>query len=1167
MRRLALIFVLGLAAAAAAGYLLAPRLLEDALRSWAQRAGYDHVALDIISVNPILGRATVDDLELGAHGVVLVRAQRVDADLSVRALLEGALRIELVALLGARLAVRADDAGITAGGIALGARGGGVLAIDRLVVRDGALDLATPAVTTALHVNELEISEGRHIVADTISARDLRLGIVRDGPRSWRLDSAVTEAMPPSSAQTPVRQTPVRGLLPAGVSLKIARLQLSGESIIDYRDTFLSVPLADTLYIDEAYVADIDTQAPDRAVSFLLREHGEDGARSTWRGEAYPFRAVPELTLTGELESFQLKLLSQILEQAAAVTVTAGRVDGRIALHLLGDALDGTLALHARGLALQAQGEPVLEVGEASATLSLSELSRGELRVASARLAGGRVEVQHLDDGSLRVAGLPLHAGAGRQTATGAVRVAIDDLELSDAEVHYEAPRTSAVFRVNAARLREGRHLVVDTVGFHDVQLRIERTDVMSWLLGATGEGVHGTIGDDAGPGAAAPPPGEPAAAPGDLTIAIARVEITGESFVEYKDTVVGVPIINRYNIEEAYLTDIDTQHPERPVTLFLRERGPSGPRSTWRGEMFPFKEPFDLTLAAEIGSIELKPLSALAERAWGVEVASGSASGALDLRVIGEELSGSYHVRTKGLQLVTDGEQVLSVGDATLDVSLAELLRGQLRLTSARLEGGWIKAEQSADGTLTLAGLVLERGADSASSAGQQLYSIGELRVIDTELFLQTPVLRLGFHVDTLELIEGQALSVDTITVRDVNLGIVRQTKDGWQLLGEGERLAASFGFGAGAYSVTAAQARQPLAAYLASLDLRVARIDIAGDSAIRYEDTSGPAPYRARLSIEQASLTNVDNRRAGVPATWALRLVGERHASFDVQGSIDLFSELPAISATGTLSALELTPLSPLTAAVLGFDIDTGQLDGKFRVSVDAGQIDGQLDLRANYLTVSTADRKKLRTFERRLHDRLTLNQIVYYLTDRDGVLAIGVPVSGDARAPTFGVDVDMDAAIRRAIRDITGLGLLAVAPVITAAVRAMQTRRPRFATILFPPLGADLDDAARAALKQVAEQLVEGVGAVVLICGKVADRDFQQAPQESIKPVGASAWRDLGQRRADAVKDYLIASHGIEPRRLIACRPSVERSRASRSQDDLRIHRLAVPRVELR
>ncbi len=1156
MRKVLLALLLLIVFGAVAGYLLVPLVLERALHRWAAASGYERIDIGALQVNPLRGTAALRDLRLVRDGEPALTVGHIEIDIAVRALLAGELRLESLELNRARAAVSAAADGVRVAGLKFSAADGGGDAtprVDRVRVSDAVVDFSSAGFEAQFHVNALEIAEQRRIVADVIGIRDIKAGVTRDASGSWRLSGSN------GGAAGTGRAAP-GGLAPLStLSFKANRIEITGESVIDYHDVLLGVAVDDRLRIDEAYVTDIDTESAEQPVTFLLREHGERGGDSVWRGEAYPFKRPLELSLKAELRGLETALLTRIAESAWGVTLAGGVVDAGVDLRVAQGTATGTLALQAHDLETVAGGERVLAVRAAALEIPIEDLLAGELRLRQARLEGAWARVRRSEDGTTRVAGLLLPATPASAAATTErqQRFAIDNLHILDGELHVQGPRFETTFRLNDARLLDGRRVIADVISLADLHVALSRQGLASWRLQADDRAFTGTLAEADG--------GEDASAGGwleALSFKVNRIEIVGDSALIYEDKVVGTPIREKLSIEQAYLTDIDSEQPDRPARLLIRERTdrPQRGGTSWQAELYLFQRPLALTLRAKLESVQLRLLADIARNAWGLDIATGTVDGEIAASVVGKDISGAITLRVADLDVFEADAAVLSVANGELSISLAELARNELRVPSARFDGARVTVGVGAERTVRIAGLVLAGGAEHPTA--EQSYSVGDLHITNSEVEVTTPALRLSFHVNELDFVEGQRLQADTISIRDLQLGIIRDGEDSWRLVGVGDGLVTTFGFGADAYSETAQRANQPLERFLAGLSVHVAKVQITGDSRLRLEDRHISVPYSRTAHIVEASLTDFDSDAGDKPVRFAVRLQTPEHSSTDLEGSLTLFAPQPRLSLRGALKAVELPPLTTLTSSELGFNVDTGQLDGDINIEVLQGNIDGHADLRLNLLAVSTTNRNKLRRFERTLHDSLRLRQIIRYLSDEHGVMSIRVPVGGDARAPTFGLDIDMDAAIRRALSDVVGLGVFVVAPGLTTIVRGLRSKGGQFAPVRFEALSADLDAPAKRLLDETARRLARQETLMVTLCGRVASRDLERSPGDA-EPPGI----ELARARAAAVKDYLVERHGIAASRLIACRPTIDPGgRIDRSQEDLSRLRRAVPRVEI-
>ena len=303
---------------------------------------------------------------------------------------------------------------------------------------------------------------------------------------------------------------------------------------------------------------------------------------------------------------------------------------------------------------------------------------------------------------------------------------------------------------------------------------------------------------------------------------------------------------------------------------------------------------------------------------------------------------------------------------------------------------------------------------------------------------------------------------------------------------------------------------------------------------------------------------MTGLDTANPQQPLSFHVRGTTNRFEKLSFDGTMRPFLKDGDSTFSGKLIGWELPTLSGFTAPGLGFQVRTGQADGKFDIEVGDGQINGQFDLRLNLLETATTNRNKLRAFESKLP--VKLSTAIYVLSDKYGAIPITIPVSGDTTNPTLGLDIDIGGAINKAITGAFELGLFVAAPGLTALIHEAKRKRLRLPPVEFQPLHTDLDERGRKLLASMARTMRKRPKTMAPICGKATDRDLAARRDQDIDV------RDIAAQRAWNVKKHLVEQENIEARRLIACQPELVRQERGTTMDDVFEEKaFTTPRVE--
>ncbi|MBT8127710.1 MAG: hypothetical protein KJP15_09510 [Gammaproteobacteria bacterium] len=177
------------------------------------------------------------------------------------------------------------------------------------------------------------------------------------------------------------------------------------------------------------------------------------------------------------------------------------------------------------------------------------------------------------------------------------------------------------------------------------------------------------------------------------------------------------------------------------------------------------------------------------------------------------------------------------------------------------------------------------------------------------------------------------------------------------------------------------------------------------------------------------------------------------------------------------------------------------------------------------------------------------MPINQSLVLLKDKKNRIKLDIPVTGDINDPNFN---PTDAIIKATTKATTVTLITFYTPYGLAFaggnVLFNLATALNFDPLLFEPGSAQLKDAHKEQLANLAKLLVERPQVHLTLCGfsNLRDRDkmfTEIIDPKKIKPVSAAnlpKLKQLGSERQESVKNYLIDIGKIEHNRLILCEP---------------------------
>lgn len=348
----------------------------------------------------------------------------------------------------------------------------------------------------------------------------------------------------------------------------------------------------------------------------------------------------------------------------------------------------------------------------------------------------------------------------------------------------------------------------------------------------------------------------------------------------------------------------------------------------------------------------------------------------------------------------------------------------------------------------------------------------------------------------------------------------------------------------------------------------------------AVRFIDRSVSPPFDSTFVIKEVRLSQVDSAQPDQESPF--RFVGKlnKYSLITLKGSAKPFAPRPTIDLTGKIQELDLPPVSPYVAGVIGYNLASGNLEVDVDMDIVQGKMTGLTKLRVNNLEVAAAADDGVSKLATNIS--IPLDTALSLLRDGNGDIVLEVPIAGDVDNPDFDVSDAINQALGGALQKgaVTFLkvALQPFGTLLTAAELASDliSAIPLESMEMAPGTVDPGDDATPYAAK-LAGMLAERKGLRLKLCGIAveADRDilFERKkatiekeraaaakkrkksakkgkkeaapPPPPIPPVEDAAVLKLAKARSMALKDLLIKEHAIASKRLFICNPALDKS----------------------
>jgi hypothetical protein len=325
--------------------------------------------------------------------------------------------------------------------------------------------------------------------------------------------------------------------------------------------------------------------------------------------------------------------------------------------------------------------------------------------------------------------------------------------------------------------------------------------------------------------------------------------------------------------------------------------------------------------------------------------------------------------------------------------------------------------------------------------------------------------------------------------------------------------------------------------------------KVLIDGTSEVSFTDYTLPTPFATNLTIDRFEAGRLDTGNPDRETTILLQGELEGRAPVELSGTIAPFLQSPATDLRLNLKNYPLRALSPYTVQAVGTALASGQLRLETRLNLADDQLQLDNAVLLQQLETETITPALAEELDNQLP--VPLDAALSLLRDDDGNIELNVPLSGPVSDLGVGISGVLITALGQAIVPAaSGYMMYALGPYGALAYVGMKLGEKMLEVVLPPVVFAAQETAITAEhtdyLERVGTILSERPETDMQLCPTAASWEFlttEQREEKAGTDIEVDAedreqLAELGQRRAAAVRDYLVESKGIQRDRLLIC-----------------------------
>ena len=314
-------------------------------------------------------------------------------------------------------------------------------------------------------------------------------------------------------------------------------------------------------------------------------------------------------------------------------------------------------------------------------------------------------------------------------------------------------------------------------------------------------------------------------------------------------------------------------------------------------------------------------------------------------------------------------------------------------------------------------------------------------------------------------------------------------------------------------------------------------------------FTDLSVEPIYQRTVFLDTLKVGALSNSKDKQQERTPFTLIGRsnKYANFNIDGYIQPFAPLPSYHAKGDFKEFSLPAISSYMKAATGIEVKTGQLNTALNLTLTGDNLDGNIVILLQALETILVDKKEAGSLISQ--GALPLNMAVGMLKDSDGNVELDVPLSGSTSDPKFGLSSIVTLITKKAIMSATQDYLMTTfvpyANIVSMAITAGEyALKLRFDDLAYQAKQIEPDDQQSTYLTTFIALMKDKEDTRVTICAV-------STPADIGLPLGVSVTNkaaikrliDMGEKRENAFKDYLIKEGKINSSRILFCKPIID------------------------
>jgi len=336
------------------------------------------------------------------------------------------------------------------------------------------------------------------------------------------------------------------------------------------------------------------------------------------------------------------------------------------------------------------------------------------------------------------------------------------------------------------------------------------------------------------------------------------------------------------------------------------------------------------------------------------------------------------------------------------------------------------------------------------------------------------------------------------------------------------------------------------------AEQDFAVSLGSFAMNGEVYFKDKAIAPAFERTIELTDISVKNFNSADPSTYTDLVVKASLGEYSKIDLQGQLQALAQNPSGFLKGSISGVELVPLSPYAVDATGYFIRTGSAKTDIDVTLKKAELGGEVAVVLHAIKLAPGDEEKMQKLKTSLS--MPLGVALGLLRDKNGDVDLKLPMEGNINSPDFSLGSLMGQVSKKVLTKATIVGLKYAfqpygAMISVGSWLGKQATAVRLDPLLYNHGDTAVSEEQKKYLAKVGEIMGNKEGLRIKLCAQASPIERAALHQAALatnpqaKPLAEDKLLEMSQQRAEAVRKYLVEESKIDAQRLLLCQPSYD------------------------